>query len=323
MSLLLISGANKIAQGLIRNLYNSGKYEQIVCADIFPTYYYLQRYLTFKDSLDQNSKTVLKEVKLIDKIDLESSIRQASHVIYFTHDYYLNVLCKHNLFKNTATLCKAAGVKKLLSVNPIENEHYGEQDPIHTANQTENEVKNINPNVIELKVDLTFGKHSNVVNQILTKIVNKQSLHFQPSNHSVQPIHTDNVYQAIQNLLESDNLKGNKFVARGSENLDWKTIVDQLSLAIGSQAQLNQNSLENVVSPASANYLSEFLYQPEYQNLVRFISQYVEPRATNHHEISDLGINNLTKFSEFYKPGSVQSRDYQQLSALAQYALHF
>lgn len=77
-----------------------------MCADVFPSYYYVQRYLKFKDTLAAESKTKLREVKLTDKVDLESEIRKASHVLYVTHDYYLNAPCKQGLFKNTATICQ-------------------------------------------------------------------------------------------------------------------------------------------------------------------------------------------------------------------------
>ena len=74
-------------------------------------------------------------------MDLQQSIRNASHVLYVTHDYYSNVTCKQGLLKSTAIYCKEAGIKRLVSVNPIENDHYGENDAVHLANQVENEVR--------------------------------------------------------------------------------------------------------------------------------------------------------------------------------------
>lgn len=118
--------------------------------------------------------------------------------------------------------------------------------------------------MLELKVDLTFGRDSNVVNEIFTRLAYAKSIYFKPSTHKLQPVHVDNVSQAVQVLLESDSLKGNKFVARGNEHLDWNSILGHLTSAIGVQAQLNVNPVENLVSPESANYLSEYLYHPHY-----------------------------------------------------------
>lgn len=103
-------------------MHSSGKYEKIVCADVFPNYRATQRYLHFKDSLGA-SPTKLVEAKISEKSDLEALLRGSSHVVYVTHDYYANVPSKLNLIKHTATLSKAAGVKKLLAVLPIENDH--------------------------------------------------------------------------------------------------------------------------------------------------------------------------------------------------------
>jgi len=87
MSLVVISGANKVAQGIIRTLQASGKYERIIVADVFPNYYYVERYLNFKDTLTPNN-TKLSEVKLTDMTDLETALKQATDVVYVTHDYY-------------------------------------------------------------------------------------------------------------------------------------------------------------------------------------------------------------------------------------------
>ena len=140
MSLLVVSGANKVAQGVIRGLHSSGKYERIVVADVFPSYYYVQRYLNFKDTLTQNN-TKLSEVKLTDMTDLETAIKNATDVVYVTHDYYQNVPSKLNLIKHTAQLSKKVGVKKLLAITPVENDHYGEQNAVHAAHQSENEAR--------------------------------------------------------------------------------------------------------------------------------------------------------------------------------------
>lgn len=319
MSLLVISGANKVAQGIIRGLHGSGKYEKIVCADVFPNYYYMERFLRFKDTLSEN-KTKIEEAKLSDKTDLETAIKGATHVVYVTHDYYANVPSKLNLIKHTATISRQAGIKKLVAVTPIENDHYGEPNAVHDAIQSENEARLAFPGLVELKTDLTFGEDSNAVSQLFTRLAYGKSIYFKPSSHRVSPIHTLNVAEATQRVLENTTLTNLKYVARGSESLDWKTVISTLSGAIGKNANLNSNALENIISPLSDNIISQTVHHPHYLNLTRFINQYQEPKQTNHHELADLGIKDTIKFTEFYKQNSVAANKYQITTGLSHYA---
>ncbi|EGR31072.1 hypothetical protein IMG5_117970 [Ichthyophthirius multifiliis] len=168
MSLLVINGANKVSQGLIRHFHSTGVYENIVCADLFPNYHSLESYLQFKDTLSSNIQTKLKEVKLLDKNELEYQVSKASHVVYVTHDYYLNVPCKLSLLKNVAQVCNQSKIKNFTAVSLIEYLHYGENHPLEVAEKAINEAQRIAPNLIELKTDLTFGLDSGVVNELFS-----------------------------------------------------------------------------------------------------------------------------------------------------------
>lgn len=61
---------------------------------------------------------------------LEQSIRESSTVVYFTHDYFSNVVDKNEQLKKTAEICKAYNVDKLIAVCPIEFANYYNDDPI-------------------------------------------------------------------------------------------------------------------------------------------------------------------------------------------------
>lgn len=233
----------------------------------------MERYLRFKDTLSEN-KTKLEEVKLSDKTDLETAIKGATHVVYVTHDYFYNVPSKLNLIKHTASISRSAGIKKLVAVTPIENDHYGEPNAIHAAIQSENEARQAFPDLVELKTDLTFGNDSSTVSELLTRLAYGKSIYFKPSGHRVSPIHTLNIAEATQRVLENTALKSNKFVARGTEALDWNSIVKTLSGAIGKNANLNSNALENIVSPLSDNIVSQTVHHAHYLNFARFINQY-------------------------------------------------
>jgi len=65
MSLLVLNSSSRIAQGIIRSLYNSGKYifldkavifkigkyENIVCADLYPSYPAIKSHVDFAYTL--------------------------------------------------------------------------------------------------------------------------------------------------------------------------------------------------------------------------------------------------------------------------------
>lgn len=109
MSLLLLNASNRIAQGFLRVAVESGKYERIVCADIFPTYPTINRLLRFRDSL--NTTTKIDLFKINDKQDLHDAIKQCNNLLYVTHDYYQLVASKKNLLVATINLVKTRNYK--------------------------------------------------------------------------------------------------------------------------------------------------------------------------------------------------------------------
>ena len=243
--------------------------------------------------------------------DLETVLKQATDVVYVTHDYYQNVPSKLNLLKHTAQLSTKVGVKKLLAVTPVENDHYAEQNPAHAATQSENEARLAFPNIVELKTDLTFGPDSNVVTQIISRLVNSSSIYFKPSGAKLQPVHTLNVAQAAQKILGTASLQNQRYIARGNESIDWSTLVSTLANATGTTAKLNTCAFENIVSPLSDNLISQTFLCSRYLNLTRFINQYQSPKGETHHDLSALGITELATFADTYKAGSVQTAAYK------------
>lgn len=62
MSLLLLNASSRLAQGFLRVAAESGKYERIVCADIFPTYTTIERLLKYRSTLTTRTKIDLFKV---------------------------------------------------------------------------------------------------------------------------------------------------------------------------------------------------------------------------------------------------------------------
>jgi hypothetical protein len=98
MSLLVFSSTSRIAHGLIRNFYKSGNFEKIVCADLYPSYWGIWSYLKLRQSLEGiESKTQITDHHINEKTDLYHAIKNATHVVYITHDYYANTFSKLSL----------------------------------------------------------------------------------------------------------------------------------------------------------------------------------------------------------------------------------
>ena len=180
MSLLVFNGGSRIANGLIKKLHNSGQFERIVCADTFPNYWTYERYFNFKDSLDVNSPTKIEESKIFQKSNLVEAFKQATHVVYCTHDHFKVAPSKLNLIKLAGELTmQNSNIQRTVFVCPSEYDHMLEsENPVASAIQSENDVMNAaGSKSVLIRSDLTFGPYSQLVhNTILAKIASGQPL---------------------------------------------------------------------------------------------------------------------------------------------------
>lgn len=75
------------------------------------------------------------------KLLLEETIKNSKTVVYFTHDYYSLVYEKERMLKDTAEICKAYNVEKLVAVSPIETvNYYSDHGFTHDVLQAESEL---------------------------------------------------------------------------------------------------------------------------------------------------------------------------------------
>lgn len=311
MSLLVFNSTARVAQGLVRHLYKAGTFQKIVCADVYPNYWGIQRHLNFRESLKSiESKTQISDEHIQEVSDLRAAVSRASHVVYVTHDYYRNCPSKLNLIVQTAKLVKQLGkIEKFVTVTPVELDHYGENDPIQAAVKSENDAKNIFPDVIQVKSDLTFGPDADVVTKLLERMANGKGINFKPLGSSLAPIFVPDLAQIVEKLLASGE-KGARFFAQGPAKIDWHSIISVLEGAIGSsnKAQLNTCMVEKLISPQSNNLFSELYFHECYLNLVQFIAQYHNAKAYDFKDVSEFGIK-LTGFQEFYKANPVKASE--------------
>lgn len=321
MSLLIFSSANRIALGVLKRLYNSNNFEKIVCADLFPNYTSIQRLLNYKHQLEQNpSNTKITDIKISEKSDLAEAIKSASHVLYITHDYYTLVPSKLNLIKTVAELSKKnKSLQKLVALTPVEHDHYGENNSVLAARKSENEARNIYPDLIHLKSDITFGEDSTIANSIISRIVNGVNITFQPRafDETAAPIHTDDVAEVVEAVLRDDSAKGKAYALQGNEKVTLGELISILQKHTGKAVQLNELALERLIPPYQANLITERLYEPDYINLARFLRQYRTMEKTGLESISkfkpnlkDLNSAYSAKVNEsLYKPVEAEKID--------------
>lgn len=274
MSLLVFNSSNRIAQGVIKRLYGSGNFEKIVCADLYPSYSSIQRFLKFKDELkDVSSNTKLSDIKANERSELSHAIQGCTHLLYVTHDYYALTASKLNLIKTTAELAKKnRNIKRFVALTPVEHDHFGETNPAQAARASEQEALNIYPNLTVLKSDLTFGPHSTVAHSILTRLVNGRGLP-EASSASARPIHSEDVASITETVLSEDKYQGKSYLLQGADNISISDYVNILRKHSGSN-EAAATILEKIISPASSNYFSQALYDPSYINLARLLKQY-------------------------------------------------
>ena len=276
MSLLVFSSANRIAQGVIKQLSSSNLFEKIVCADIFPNYFALQRFINFRSQL-ANASIPITDVKISERTDLYKAIHSSSHILYITHDYYSLVPSKINLIKTVAEIAKhSKQIEKFVALTPVEYDHYSEPNPWLAARKSEEEATEIFPDLVHLKSDITFGPHSTIANVLLSRIMNNQNVAFQPRlpNEEVSPIHTDDLAKIVETAFKNKRIKGKAYALQGPEKVTLGEYLSILQKYTGNAIRLNEDIVEKTIPPYAENIISEKLYDPEYRNLTNFFRQY-------------------------------------------------
>lgn len=315
MSLLVFGSANKIAQGVIRRLYASGNYEKIVCADIFPNYGSLQRFLDFQYELTQtSSSTQIEDVKIQERSDLKNAINRASHVLYITHDYYSLVPSKINLIKTVAELSKnSKNVERLVALTPIEHDHYDEPTPALTARKSEEEAIEIFPDLVHLKSDITFGQDSTVVSTLISRIVNNQNVVFEPRtfNEQTSPIFSEDLARIVESTLKNNKFKGKAYAIQGPDALTLGELLSTIQKHTGNAVRLNEDVIERAIPPYNPNLISQWLYDPAYINLTAFLREYKTLEKSGLSDMKDFKFK-LKSIETIHSPDTVNAELYKE-----------
>lgn len=212
-TITIINSANTLAQNFLRNLRG---YDRIICGDIRNN-----RYSFLKNIHNQrqaNPSVDIEHMNISSPLLLEQAIKPSNTVVYFTHDYLSLVSDKNDQHLETAAICNAYNVDKLLSVNPIENTNYFESDsllndPIGDENQTHDKVLQEFKNSTIMRTNLVFGTHSYFVKFLQQNwLANHMPFDGEKfKSFRFQPIHYNDMNDVLLNVLNDET---NKFVGK-------------------------------------------------------------------------------------------------------------
>lgn len=102
MSLLVINSSSRVARGFIKGFAQSGQFSKINCADLYPNYKAVERYLSLQEETGFSDKLV--DTKITGKNSLVEAIKGSDKVVFVTHDYYLNIPSKISMFENVVKI---------------------------------------------------------------------------------------------------------------------------------------------------------------------------------------------------------------------------
>ncbi|CAK90339.1 unnamed protein product (macronuclear) [Paramecium tetraurelia] len=282
MSLLLLNASNRIAQGFLKVAAESGKYEKIICADIFPTYFTVQRLLKFK----QQFSTKIELFKVGDRQDLHDVIKQANNLLYVSHDYYQVTASKKNLLVATLDLAKTRNYKTVAYVAPV----------VHMIIRK----RSMNGNIQKLKAVAPFlNWQSTFTNKIAQRIYNGQSIYFKSTGQSCAPIFTGDLEAIVARVLAGDHA-GKLLLAKGHKHIDFKSIIHLIEDSLGNsyKAQLNSSFIEKIIHPTNNCIVGQQLYCPSYINLTKLIANYKALENTGYDQVVG---DKLVDIEEYHK----------------------
>ncbi|CAD8176980.1 unnamed protein product [Paramecium octaurelia] len=290
MSLLLLNASNRIAQGFLRVAAESGKYEKIICADIFPTYFTVQRLLKFK----QQFSTKIELFKVGDRQDLHDVIKQANNLLYVSHDYYQVTASKKNLLVATLDLAKTRNYQTVAYVAPVEHDH---QEEIDEWKHLEVEGRRSIPQLVGIRSDITFGPQSTFTNKIAQRIYNGQSIYFKSTGQSCAPIFTGDLEAIVARVLAGDHA-GKLLLAKGHKHIDFKSIIHLIEDSLNYKAQFNSSFIEKIIPPTNNCIVGQQLYCPSYINLAKLIANYKALENTGFDQVVG---DKLVDIEEYHK----------------------
>ena len=243
MELVTVNGASSIARSLQKQL--ASKVSSIKLLDqraYRQGTYALQRSLPSSVSL---SKQMINS-----QVSLDYALEGAENVLYVSHDYLAMASDKNKQLELTARLAKKHGVKKLVSVMPIEHDlYYTEEEKNAIQKRVESQTKALeeNHNQVIIAPSLIYGQ-GGYLYKYLVQCVLAGSIPAKLNSSATEymPIHEDDLAKAVAESYDNfDSLKDKQYTLSGSESISIAAMVEKIEEATGktvgsTKAQTNQ-----------------------------------------------------------------------------------
>jgi hypothetical protein len=136
MSLLILNSSSKIAQGLLKHFYNNGKFEKIICADLYPNYQSIKVTFLNSSGILWSQTLITSQQNSYLRLQILNQTRppRTNFKILPCFTHHSRLLRKRNseteciknqchYFKRTKSNFLIYKLKSFMSVNPVEHRH--------------------------------------------------------------------------------------------------------------------------------------------------------------------------------------------------------
>ena len=287
MKLTVVNAGSKTVSSVLRHLWAKPipAFKSVTLLDLYPTSCALQNALEVKGAYTDPSKVSLE--KLENLYFLQKEIASSDFLLYFTHGYSQNVVCKNKLLDTISAFAeKSEKLQRSLFVNLAEFFQTNDDQYLESAVAIENEVTAKSSKASVLWSDYVYDKdHSTSLLNFL-KHTKKFRLPKNAGDQTQKWTDAEKLADAIALFLNEKLPNQRNYLT----NTDEINLVDFLkSLSIKNEQSLIDYAREDIIT--------DFTSKADYRNYLRLFGHKLD----------------LQKSLEDYKPLSV-GESYEKLS---------
>lgn len=185
----------------------------------------------------ENKSVTFEHINVNSDVLLEQAIKPSNHVVYFTHDYFNNVMGKNQHLEHASEVCHAYNVEKFMTVAPIEFTNYyewenAEENPIEKENQVHDKILDTfstkeGANAFVMRVNLAFGSNSYLVRYLTQNWLSNHSA-FNADKHKhfrFNPVHYNDLNNMLHSAFNSSGeLNGKRFHVNGPDAVTFQDV---------------------------------------------------------------------------------------------------
>lgn len=225
MRLSVINGASKTSLSILKSLLNKSptQFSAINLIDYFHKYEKFENCFDFMNSLKTSDHISL--TKLEDRYFVKKALGNSDVMLFFTHDYFENSVCKNALKKSVGEISQELpSLKKSIFINLNEYSKNNEEHYMNLALETDYHLAYGSKKNVLIWSDLVYGNDSSVGHYLKTK----KFVRFDDEHKKF--VHVDKVADVINQAIEGD-LKSQLNYIENSDFLTVPSMINDLNLA--------------------------------------------------------------------------------------------